>query len=406
VLFFNDPFKAILKPFTGSSAEVSTPVVEEVPANVSRAFGPMETTATPILLFGGETAVGECILQSMMKRGMFVRAVTPDVQKAQAAFEKMERNPESTLEFIKWTEDPKTKLPATESKPIIVCDSLSPYLKLLGMFKGEKDVYNPSRGVESMTWGPLDDVVMGGCSQSQLSIQQGKGDTAPYAAVFSGNITSANNGGFASVRTRNIEPALDLTGYDGLKIRLRGEGQRYKFMLRTTDNWDSVAYCKSFDTTEGWQDVELPFKDFFPVFRAKSVKPPPPLKLNNICSLQLMLSKFEYDGELNPSVKMGRFELPIESIKTYSDAGKMSRVVLVGGNEDDQKTLKAMTTEYTIIQPNLQEEVSMKDSTFVAFCIACLMEQAATNATFKEKTRSSFEGEITFDKLLESFSQE
>jgi len=47
-----------------------------------------------------------------------------------------------------------------------------------------KDVYNPSAGVESLTWGPLDDVVMGGCSQSQLSVQQGKGETAEIAAVF------------------------------------------------------------------------------------------------------------------------------------------------------------------------------------------------------------------------------
>ena len=74
--------------------------------------------------------------------------------------------------------------------------------------------------------------------------------------LCSGNITSANNGGFASVRTKNIEPALDLTGCDGLKIRLRGDGQRYKFMLRTTDNWDSVAFCKLI-VYEFQRDVKL-----------------------------------------------------------------------------------------------------------------------------------------------------
>jgi len=38
-----------------------------------------------------------------------------------------------------------------------------------------------------------------------------------------------------------------------------------------------------------------------------------------IRSMQLMLSKFEYDGELNPNIQMGRFELPIESIQAYKE---------------------------------------------------------------------------------------
>lgn len=56
------------------------------------------------------------------------------------------------------------------------------WIENLGMI--EKNIYNPSNGVEAMSWGPLDDVVMGGCSQSQLSIQQGKGEENDYAAVF------------------------------------------------------------------------------------------------------------------------------------------------------------------------------------------------------------------------------
>ena len=33
-----------------------------------------------------------------------------------------------------------------------------------------------------------------------------------------------NNGGFASVRTRNIEPAADLAAYEGLALRVRMHG--------------------------------------------------------------------------------------------------------------------------------------------------------------------------------------
>ena len=154
-----------------------------------------------------------------------------------------------------------------------------------------------------------------------------------------------------------------------------------------------------------------------------------------------MLSKFEYDGDLNPSVRMGRFELPIESIKTYSDQSQAirtthsdnewnesvsqnSRVVLIDGSEEDQRNLKSMAAKYSIIEsdptqdvsstctfepdwwPCLCVQVDMKDSTFVSFCIACLTEEAALNTTFKEKTRSTLQAERSFDQLLENFSKE
>ena len=54
---------------------------------------------------------------------------------------------------------------------------------------------------------------------------------------------------------------------------LQGDGQRYKLILRTDPGWDSIAYCHSFDTKPGvWQTVRIPFKDFFPVFRARTLK--------------------------------------------------------------------------------------------------------------------------------------
>jgi len=70
----------------------------------------------------------------------------------------------------------------------------------------------------------------------------------------------------------------------------------------------------------GWQDIVLPFESFRPVFRAKTVPQDEavPLDSSSIVSLQIMLSKFEYDGELNPSFKAGPFSLPISSIRTYS----------------------------------------------------------------------------------------
>lgn len=162
-------------------------------------------------------------------------------------------------------------------------------------------------------WGAVDDVVMGGVSESTLRF-------IGFAALFSGSVSTANSGGFASVRTRNFNLPLNVMEYDGVELRVRGDGKRYKFMLRTESKWDGVAYCYSFNTVAGaWINIRIPFADFIPVFRAKTVKTADPFDPSHIYAFQLMLSKFEYDAALNPTFEPGSFQLQIESVKVYRD---------------------------------------------------------------------------------------
>jgi Complex I intermediate-associated protein 30 (CIA30) len=161
----------------------------------------------------------------------------------------------------------------------------------------------------SQTWGALDDVVMGGVSAS--TIQQ-----SLEGANFTGNVSTSNSGGFASVRTRNFEPPLDLSKSLGIQVRVKGDGNRYKFLIRDGESWDSIAYSYSFDTLQGeWLDVRIPFADLIPVFRAKTVQHASALNAASVRSLQLMLSKFEYDGALNPHFVPGAFSLLVQSIR-------------------------------------------------------------------------------------------
>ncbi|NJR66051.1 MAG: CIA30 family protein [Leptolyngbyaceae cyanobacterium CRU_2_3] len=159
-------------------------------------------------------------------------------------------------------------------------------------------------------WGALDDVVMGGVSQSGIQF-------GVAGACFSGQVSTANSGGFASVRTRNFEPSLDLSDYTGIELRVKGDGNRYKFMLRAETRWDGIAYCYSFDTVaHAWITVRVAFAALIPVFRAKTVGNSP-FAADRITSMQLMLSKFEYDGGLNPHFQPGSFQLQIASIGAY-----------------------------------------------------------------------------------------
>lgn len=162
-------------------------------------------------------------------------------------------------------------------------------------------------------WGALDDGVMGGVSQSGAYPGDG-------ALVFSGTVSTANSGGFSSIRTRNFERPLDCSGWDGIEVQVRGDGNRYKLFARGEERWDGVAHAQSFDTQAGeWLTVRLPFSDFCAVFRAKTV-PDRPLDRSQIYALQLMLSKFEYDGLLNPHFTPGPFLLEVRAIALYRQA--------------------------------------------------------------------------------------
>lgn len=186
----------------------------------------------------------------------------------------------------------------------------------------EKVIFNfADPAVKIQDWGIVNDGVMGGVSQSKIRLADGK-------AVFSGIVSTDNNGGFASTRTRNFDPPFDLSAYEGIELKVTGDGLRYKFILRGEDNWDGIGYSYSFDTVHNYPTtVRIPFKDLIPVFRAKTVSDAK-LDTSKIYAMQLMLSKFEYDGELNPKFEAGNFGLAVEYIKAYGGKAKPQFVMV------------------------------------------------------------------------------
>lgn len=164
----------------------------------------------------------------------------------------------------------------------------------------EKILFDFSDPAQAVPWLIINDGVMGGISQSRLQLN---GDSS---ATFSGTLSLENNGGFASVRTR---PAgYDLEGYAGIVIRVRGDGRTYSFRLRSDDNFDGIAYQAKFETVAGeWQEIFLPFRDFQPTFRGRTLRNVAPVTPKDIQQL----------GFLIADKKAGRFELVIDWIKVY-----------------------------------------------------------------------------------------
>lgn len=215
--------------------------------------------------------------------------------------------------------EPEIKGPSPEEVEYIGMKNLiNAVKKSVGLRNGELLFGFEGNNYKKLAWGALDDVVMGGVSESAFQIDQTGGENGRTTGIFKGVVSTTNNGGFASVRTKNFLVPEDLSAYDGLELRLKGDGQRYKFMIRTSTDWDALAYTAAFDTVKDqWQSVRLPFSSLRPVFRAQTVFGAPPFDPKKIVSFQLMFSKFEYDGKLNPTFVEGAFQLPVSSIRAY-----------------------------------------------------------------------------------------
>ncbi|XP_020587657.1 uncharacterized protein LOC110029627 isoform X2 [Phalaenopsis equestris] len=169
-----------------------------------------------------------------------------------------------------------------------------------------------------LLWGALDDVVMGGVSQSTFFVDPTGSEDGGPTGIFKGVVSTKNSGGFTSIRTKNFQVPEDLSAYDGLELRVKGDGHRYKLIVRTSADWDTVGYTASFVTLDGqWQTIQIPFSSLKPVFRARTVVDAVPFDPKSIFSLQLMYSKFEYDGKLNPNFIEGAFQLPFSRIRAY-----------------------------------------------------------------------------------------
>ncbi len=302
------------------------------------------------------------------------------------------------------------------------------------------DFKNPTDDLKE-TWGAVDDVVMGGVSESSIRL-------IDNAALFTGIVSTANSGGFASIRTRNFDPPLNLAGYEGINLRVKGDGKRYKFILRAEAKWDGISYCYSFDTEKDtWIDVRIPFDALIPVFRAKTLRDSPAFDPSHIYAFQLMLSKFEYDGGLNPKFEPGAFALQVEAIAAYGSATKpqfihissagVTRPGRPGLNLEEEPPAVRMNDQlggiltwklrgedavresglsYTIIRPcalteepggkavvfeqgdNIRGKVSRED--IAELCVQALEQPKACNLTFEVKEAESGKGSRDWENLL------
>lgn len=171
----------------------------------------------------------------------------------------------------------------------------------------------------------VDDRVMGGISSSLMRLSV-DGTTAS----FCGKVTTEQNGGFAQNRgSFGVEDGqarrVDVSSYDGVAIRCRGDGRRYKINLKDEER-PEVTFQTSFGTTDGeWQVVRVPFASFLPVRKGQLAYRDQPgneiyqkrFDASNFMSIGILVSKIEPGGIPTPGYVSGDFELEISYIATY-----------------------------------------------------------------------------------------
>lgn len=283
------------------------------PQRTQRVHTPVQAMLTLLMAFGGPltsfafncptspliTPRHGTIIASEGSQGWTTRPQVPELQTERTTTAKENRVPWEWQRFIK------------QSSKFIELPSLSSTSGARALSAGES--------FGDLKLFPLDDVVMGGASASSFDNDSRR---------WKGEVTSVNSGGFVGIRCKTLSP-LDLSATQGVELKLKPDGKerRYKCVLRDSNDFNGICWTASFTVgslqgklaslfTNGVETVRIPHESLVPTIFAKTV-PDVRIDLTNIVGLQLALSKFEYDGGLNPLFTDGSFELDVVDVATF-----------------------------------------------------------------------------------------
>ncbi|MFN0207478.1 MAG: CIA30 family protein [Planctomycetota bacterium] len=143
-------------------------------------------------------------------------------------------------------------------------------------------------------WRTINDSVMGGISDSTFEQYDSN------SALFTGEVSLENNGGFASVRSGN--QVFNLGDVRGLEVEIIGDGKLYQCNMRMDGAFDGIGYQTTFPTQAGKREtIRLAFEAFQPTFRGRLQPNAPTLDPEKIVNV----------GFLVGSKQQGPFRLQI-----------------------------------------------------------------------------------------------
>ena len=181
---------------------------------------------------------------------------------------------------------------------VIVCSALA--WRSVAASEQQKLLFRFDLTEKAKQWQNIDDVVMGGVSRSQFTVTPNK------TALFSGKVSLENYGGFASVFSRLADN--NLSSNQGIEIRVKSDGKRYKIYLKNDPALDSKSYEAHLNAEkDSWKTVRIPFNALVPMFRGQMVADAPKFNPRDVKSIGIVISEKQE----------GPFQLEIEYITVY-----------------------------------------------------------------------------------------
>jgi hypothetical protein len=160
-------------------------------------------------------------------------------------------------------------------------------------------IYDFNKQCDLRDWRIIDDVVMGGRSNGNYTInKEGHG-------IFSGEVSTDNNGGFSSIRYQFEK--MTVSSEDRIVIHLKGDGKEYQ--LRVKDKVSAYySYITTFQTTGEWQSINIQLKDLYPSFRGRT------LDLPNFYSTSFEEIVFLIGNKQNESFRLELDKIELKSL--------------------------------------------------------------------------------------------
>lgn len=176
---------------------------------------------------------------------------------------------------------------------------------LLAQFQTETNwitIFDFSEVEQVDVWRIVNDGVMGGVSDGQWYPE------AEYA-VFEGDISLDNNGGFSSVRVA-FRP-VNMANYDGIALRVRGDGQTYAFGLRDANTRLDYRYkfeAEPLGADDEWQTIYIPFDELTATYFGREYAGAPAFDPSVVRGMNLIIS----------DEQEGAFRIEVASVALYS----------------------------------------------------------------------------------------
>ena len=156
------------------------------------------------------------------------------------------------------------------------------------------NIFEFNRTCDITPWHTVDDDVMGGKSSGFFSLNE------EGHAVYEGDVSLENNGGFASVKYQF--DAIKTKGFSKIRLKIKGDGKRYQFRIKDHSS-NKHAYIAYFQTSTNWEVIELSMANMYPTFKGRK------LDMSNYDA-----NSIEEIAFLIANKKAEHFKLEIESI--------------------------------------------------------------------------------------------